>query len=215
MSFEKRGHDGCHHVQKCSFQPITKSNPINDLNYSLAKLNPSFASFYNVRTSAFLPLQIVAPGATVTFTNAGPKTSDITISKNPSTVIAPNTITIKRDGVYEISYSLLIAAGDTPIPFPFDFFAKVGLKVTNPNTPAYYPVQGVQNYSLAITGQRGDSIVHCLPLAATFQVQLEANSQLQLVNLFAKPLFLCNGLDGLTDSVNAIINIKRLGPSVS
>lgn len=215
MSFEKREHNECHHIQKCSFQQIVKSNPVSDLSYLVSKLTPSFASFYNVRTSALLLPQIITPGEAVTFTDAGPKTNDITISKNPTTAAAPNTITIKRAGVYEISYTLLIAAADIPLPFPFDFFAKVGLKVINPNEPAYYPVQSVQNYSLSITGTlfgpNADSIFHCLPITATFQVELEKNAQLQLVNLLSKPLFLCNGLDGLTDSVNAVINIKRLG----
>lgn len=211
MSFEKKEHNECHHIQKCSFQPIVKSNPVNDLSYLVSKLTPSFASFYNVRTSAPLLPQIITSGEAVTFTDAGPKTNDITIAKNPTTVAAPNTITIKRDGVYEISYTLLIAAADIPVLFPLDFFAKVGLKVTNPNELAYYPVQSVQNYYLSITGQRGDSIFHCLPLAATFQLEIKANAQLQLVNLLSRPLYLCNGIDGLTDSVNAIINIKRLG----
>lgn len=33
MSFEKKGHEECHHIEKCSFKPIAKSDPIRDLNY--------------------------------------------------------------------------------------------------------------------------------------------------------------------------------------
>lgn len=230
MSFEKRCHHGCHHVQKCSFQPIAKSNPVNDLNYSvsqlkalvnqltqsLAALTPSYASFYNVTTTPGPGQVLLAYPANISpvnFSNASPtNTNDISITGN--------TITVNTTGVYQIDYSLLVLTSDTS--GDGTYWARFGLRVVSPNSTATLPVQSFQSHNLSVTTTIPDAtgtvtVAQCIPLAASFQLQLTAGSTIQLINLSPTNITLCNGV-GTTPSlngVNARINFERLSPIAS
>lgn len=236
MSFGSRDYYHCHHIQRCGFQPITKANPIGDLNYlfsqlkqsvaalteSVAALTPSYGSFYNVTTTAgtgqTLALYSAAvpsnPANAVTFSNASiTNTSDITFTGG-------NTITVNTTGVYEIDYSLLMSASDSDTTA--GNFAQFGLRIVTPgSTTPTLPVQSFQSYNLSVTATLATgetvAVAQCIPIDASFQLQLTAGSTVQLINLSPTAITLCNGVnsDATLNAVNARINFERLSPIAS
>lgn len=209
-------------MQSVNFDPISDltdlfnqlRNSITELTESLdalsatvATLEPSYGNFYRIHQGAGVT-ETIAAGTAIPFITGpaipgiGPNTSDITISNDGT------TITIETAGVYQIDYNLLIYAISTGAAY----WSRVGLNVIDPVTGAGYPPEGIQSNMISATDA---TVGECIPLVASFHLELAAGTQLQLVNLRPVNLVLCRGLGidpGAEIGANVRINIERLSP---
>lgn len=220
MGFEKRQNNSCTHIQKCSFKPIAKSDPIKDLSYIssqqsalINELNikvdilesdisdlenitfpPTYASFW--RTS----LNQIAQGNDVDFsiTEMGPFSG---VSINPLGTV----ITVTDEGVYEISYKL-----NSQISIPGTLLASYSysniLRLYINDTP-YIPSTAS---AIGTDSAPANNYNFDVQISNTFQVYLPENAEIRLFVEVASPSQITpknsNGL-----GVCAGINIERIG----
>ena len=190
MSFEKRSHNECHHIQKCSFHPIVKSNPINDLSYLISQLTPSYATFWCESQDT-----AISSGSALLLNHSGVKTSNISLNT------VTGEITVLTAGVYQISYSASIFFNNaTPQKYNI-----IGVSITQGLTTTIPTESKISTQFIARTPIEG----LCNPVAVTFTAALKSGSVLKLINAGSNSFELCNGNNNAS---SAIFYLERLGP---
>ena len=185
MSFEKKDYDQCNHIQKCSFKPIVKSDPIKDLSYLVSKtFKPSYGTFWN---SDFPTIEGYG---TFNFDNIGVKTDDITLDPDQKTII------VKTQGIYQISFHVY-GYIDSAVDF-YQVF-DVGVYIND----VYNQLNGT-GLNVGFSGV--DSFFFCFPLDYSFQTFIPANSKIQLRNLYPNTLQTCDNVPP-----SAVISLLRIG----